>query len=80
MFLQMSLNVLGNGIEILHIYLSLDTNTRDISLLCSATEIFLLFIPVLKFRLVGIIYGTFYIDNPVLLLQTINIRKFKVKK
>ena len=63
MFLQLSLNVLGNVIESLHISMSLDTNSRDISMLFFNTEIFLLCIPVLQCKLLGIIDITLYIDE-----------------
>ena len=67
-------------IESLHISMSLAANNRGISLLCSATEPFLLYIPVLQCKSVGITDGTLRIDDPCRLLQTINIRKIKVKE
>ena len=79
MFLQEILNVLDNDIESLHISMSLATNTRGISMLCFATEIFMLCIPVLRCKLVVIIDGTFQFDYLGRLLQTINIRNLKVK-
>ena len=80
MFLQVILNVLDNYIEILHISMILATNTRYIYMLYFATEQFMLCIPVLQCKLVGIIDGTFNIDYPGRLLQTINIRNLKVKE
>ena len=59
----MSLIVLENGIEILHLSMSLATNTRDIFLFCAATELFIVCIPVLQCKLVGIIDGTFTLMN-----------------
>ena len=63
MLLQVSLNSLDNGIEIMHISMSIVTNTRDISIICYTTELFLLCIPVLQYKLLGIIDGTFHIDD-----------------
>ena len=68
MFFQVSLNVLVNGIEILHISMSLNTNTREIYLLCCDTELFLLCIPVLKYKLVGIFDVALHIYCPGRLL------------
>ena len=79
MIIQVSLNVLFNSIESLHISMSLATNIWYISLICSNTELFLIFILVLKYKLVGVIDGIFHIDDPGRLLQTIYIRKFKFK-
>ena len=76
---QAILNVLENDIESLHISMSLDTNTRGISMLFFATELFLLCIPVLQCKLVVIIDGTFQFFYLGRLLQTINIRNLKVK-
>ena len=76
---QAILNVLDNDIESLHISMSLDTNTRGISMLFFATELFLLCIPVLQCKLVVIIDGTFQFFYLGRLLQTINIRNLKVK-
>ena len=76
---QVSLNVLDNSIEIMHISMSLDNNNMDIYIRCSATEPFLICIPSLQRKLVGMIDGTLYIDYPGRLLQTINTRNFKVK-
>ena len=61
MFIQVNLNVLDNGIESRHISMILSTNTRDIYVLFSATELFMLYIPALQYKLVGIIYGTLHI-------------------
>ena len=80
MFLQLSLNVLDNDIESIHISMSIATNTRDIYMICFATELFILFITVLQCKLAGIIDGTFNIDYTDRLLQTINISNFKVKE
>ena len=79
MFIQFNLNVLDNGVEILHISMILSTNTRDISMLCYATEIFLLYIPALQCKLLGIIYGTLYIYDLGRLPKTVNISNLKVK-
>ena len=79
MFIQFNLNVLDNGVEILHISMILSTNTRDISMLCSATETFLLFIPAHQCKLLGIIYGTLYIYDLDRLPKTVNISNLKVK-
>ena len=79
MFLQVILNVLGNGIESLHISIILSTNTRDISMLFSATEIFMIYIPEIQYKLVGIIDGTFHLYDPRWITQTINIRNLIVK-
>ena len=79
MFLQAILNVLDNDIESLHISTSLATNTRGISMLCFATELFLLCTPVLQCKLVGIIDGTFQFDYLGRLLQNINTSNLEVK-
>ena len=79
MFLQVILNVSYNGIKSLHISMSLATNTRYISMLFSDTELFLLFIPALQCKSVGLINETSHIEDPGILLQTINIRDLKVK-
>ena len=79
MFLQVILNVLDNFIESLHISMSLGKNTRDMYILCYTTELFLICIPALQCKLVGIIDGTLHINDPGRLLQTINIGNFKVK-
>ena len=80
MFPQLNLNILDNGIESLHISMSIATNTRDVPILFYATEIFLLCIPLLQCKFLGVFYGTLHIDNPGRLLQTINIIDFKVKE
>ena len=80
MFIQVSLNVLENDIESLHIYMSIDTNTRDISMICFAIELFLPCIPVLQRKLVGIIDGNFHIDYLGRLLQNINTSNLKGKE
>ena len=80
MFIQVSLNVLDNNIESLHISMSIATNTRAISMICLDTYIFLVFIPVIQCKLVGIIDGNLQIDIPVRLIQTINIRNFIVEE
>ena len=65
-----------NGIESLHLSMSIS----EISLLCFNTEPFLICTPVLKWNLVSIIDVTFHIYRPSIVLQTINISTFKVKK
>ena len=79
MFLQVSLIFLGNGIESIRISMSVDTITRDIYMLCFATEPFLIYIPVIKFKLVVVIDVILQIDNPGRVLKTINIRTITVK-
>ena len=79
MFLQVSLIFLGNGIESIRISMSVDTITRDIYMLCFATEPFLIYIPVIKFKLVVVIDVILKIDNPGRVLKTINIRTITVK-
>ena len=79
MLLQVNLNVLDNGVESLHILMIFPTNTRDISMLCYAKELFLFYIPALQCKLVGNIYGTLHIYDLGRLPQTINISNLKVK-
>ena len=80
MFIQVSLNVLENGIKSLHISMSLASNTMEISMLCYAIELFLLCILALQYKLVGILDVTLKIYDPGRLHQTINISNFKVKE
>ena len=80
MFIQVSLNVLDNVIESMHISMILSTNTRQIYMLCSATEIFLISVPALQYKLAGIIGGTFHIYDLGRLPKTINTRNLKVKE
>ena len=79
MFLLVILNVLDYDIESLHFSMIIATNTRDISMLCFATEIFLIFILVLQCKLAGILYGTFHIDYPGRLLQILKSVISKLK-
>ena len=60
----MSLNNLDNGIESLHISMSIATNTGDMSMLLSAKELFLHCITALQCKLVGNIDGYLHIDEP----------------
>ena len=58
MFIQVSLTVLGNGIESLHISMSLVNNNSVISMLSLSTGPFLICISVLQYKLAAIIYST----------------------
>ena len=78
MFIQVSLNLLRNVIESLHISVSLSSGNIITYLLCNSTETFLIFIRVLQFKLTGIMYGVLHIGVPGRVLQTTNSSRFTV--